>query len=211
MTLRLYSYFRSSAAYRVRIALELKGVAYRIEPVNLLAGEQRAEAYRALNPQGFVPALALPGGELLTQSSAIIEWLEEAYPAPPLLPADPVARARVRALCGVVACDMHPLNNLRVLNHLEQRLGLDKPARDAWYHHWLGEGFAAIEASIGDAPFVAGEAPGMAECFVVPQVANANRFHFDMAPYPRTRALYERCLALAPFARARPDAQPDKT
>lgn len=209
MTLRLYSYFRSSAAFRVRIALELKGLAYEIVPVNLLAGEQRAETYRARNPQAMVPALELADGRLLTQSIAILEWLEAAHPRPALLPQDPFERARVRALCDTVACDIHPLNNLRVLHYLEQRLALDKTARDTWYHHWLGEGFAAIEPQLGGASFVHGETPGMAEAFLVPQVYNALRFRFDMAPFPRLSALHARCLALAPFARAHPDAQPD--
>jgi maleylpyruvate isomerase len=210
MTLRLYSYFRSSAAFRARIALELKGIGYEIAPVNLLAGEQRGAAYRARNPQGMVPALELANGRLLTQSIAILEWLETAYPQPALLPRDPFERARVRALCDVVACDMHPLNNLRVLHYLEHRLALDKATRDTWYHHWLGEGFAAIEPQLGDGPFVSGAVPGMAEAFLVPQVFNALRFRFDMNPFPRISALYERCIALAPFQRAHPDAQPDK-
>jgi maleylpyruvate isomerase len=211
MSLRLYSYFRSSAAFRVRIALELKGLDYAIEPVNLAAGAQREAGFRALNPQGFVPALQLPDGTLLTQSTAIIEWLEEAFPAPALLPADPLGRARIRALCALVACDIHPLNNLRVLNYLEQRLELDKPARDQWYHHWIGEGFAALEPQLGPGPFCAGEAPGMAEAFIVPQVFNAHRFRVDMTPFPRIEALYRRCLALDAFARAHPDGQPDCT
>jgi maleylacetoacetate isomerase len=194
----------------VRIALELKGLGYEIEPVNLLAGEQRGAAYLARNPQGLVPALEFADGRLITQSIAILEWLEAAYPQPALLPQDPLERARVRALCDAVACDIHPLNNLRVLNYLEHRLALDKATRDTWYHHWLGEGFAAIEPQLGDGPFVSGEAPGMAEAFLVPQVFNALRFRFDISPFPRLEALYARCLALEPFRRAHPEAQPDK-
>jgi maleylpyruvate isomerase len=210
MTLRLYSYFRSSAAFRVRIALELKGIAYQTVPVNLLEGEQHGAAYRARNPQGLVPALELADGRLLTQSLAILEWLEAAHPQPALLPADAFERARIRALCALVACDIHPLNNLRVLSYLEQRLALDQATRDSWYHHWLGEGFAAIEAQLGEAPFVAGETPGMAEALLVPQVFNAHRFRFDMRPFPRLDALYQRCLVLEPFQRAHPQAQPDR-
>lgn len=208
--LRLHGYYRSSAAFRVRIALNLKGLAYATVPVNLLAGEQRASAYLARNPQGLVPALELSDGTVLTQSPAILEWLEETHPQPPLLPADPLARARVRALCDAVACDIHPLNNLRVLRYLEHTLGGDKAARDAWYRHWVREGFTALEAQIGEGAFCAGDAPGMAEAFLVPQVYNALRFEVDMGEFPRLAALYARCLALRPFGDAHPDAQPDR-
>jgi maleylacetoacetate isomerase len=211
MTLSLYSYFRSSAAFRVRIALELKGVPYRIVPVNLLEGEQRGAAYRERNPQGFVPALALPDGSLLTQSAAIIEWLEATQPGSPLLPASERERARIRAMCGLVACDIHPLNNLRVLQYLEHELSLDKDARNRWYHHWLAEGFAALEPMLPDTGFCAGSAPGMAECFIVPQVVNAQRFRFGLEPYERLSALFDRCMALPPFVRAHPESQPDRT
>jgi maleylpyruvate isomerase len=210
MTLALYSYFRSSAAFRVRIALELKGISYTIIPVNLLAGEQRSDAYRARNPQGFVPALELPDGSLLTQSTAIIEWLEATQPGPGLLPGSEPEKAHIRAICGVVSCDIHPLNNLRVLQYLEHELSLDKDARNRWYHHWLAEGFAALEPLLPDGEFCAGDAPGMAEAFIVPQVVNAQRFRFDVAAYPRLAALFERCMTLAPFMRAHPDSQPDR-
>ncbi len=210
MTLALYSYFRSSAAFRVRIALELKGADYRIIPVNLLAGEQREPAFRARNPQGFVPALELPDGSLLTQSAAIIEWLEATQPGPPLLPATEPERARIRAICGVVACDIHPLNNLRVLQYLEHELAQDKDARNRWYHHWLAEGFMALEPLLPEDGFCSGEAAGMAEAFIVPQVVNAQRFRFAVDPYPRLSALFERCMALDPFVRAHPESQPDR-
>ncbi len=210
MTLALYSYFRSSAAFRVRIALELKGLEYRIIPVNLLAGEQRGAAYMERNPQGFVPALELPDGSLLTQSPAIIEWLDATQPGPRLLPVDELARARIRAICGIVACDIHPLNNLRVLQYLEHELTLDKDTRNSWYHHWLGEGFAALEPLLPEQGYCTGEAPGMAEAFIVPQVANAQRFRFAMERFPRTAALFERCMALEPFIRAHPESQPDR-
>ena len=211
MPMHLYSYFRSSAAFRVRIALELKGIEYLIVPVNLLAGEQRNAAYKARNPQGFVPALETPEGKLITQSGAIIEWLEATQPGPALLPADEAGRARIRAICGIVACDIHPLNNLRELQYLEQELGHDKSTRDRWYHHWLAEGFAALETLLPDTQFCAGEAPGMAEAFVVPQVVNAQRLRFDMTPFARTLGLFERCMEHAAFVRAHPDSQPDKT
>ena len=211
MPMRLYSYFRSSAAFRVRIALELKEIEYQIVPVNLLSGEQRSAAYKARNSQGFVPALETPEGMLITQSGAIIEWLEATQPGPALLPADEASRARIRAICGLVACDIHPLNNLRVLQYLEHELGHDKATRDRWYHHWLAEGFAALEALLPDTHFCAGEAPGMAEAFVVPQVVNAQRLRFDMTPFGRTRGLFDRCMERAAFVRAHPDSQPDKT
>ena len=211
MPMRLYSYFRSSAAFRVRIALELKGIEYQIVPVNLLAGEQRSAAYTARNPQGFVPALETPEGKLITQSGAIIEWLDATQPGPALLPADESSRASIRAICGIVACDIHPLNNLRVLQYLEQELSHDKSTRDRWYHHWLAEGFAALETLLPDTRFCAGEAPGMAEAFGVPQVVNAQRLRFDMTPFVRTLGLFERCMERAAFIRAHPDSQPDKT
>ncbi|MFM7273424.1 MAG: maleylacetoacetate isomerase [Gammaproteobacteria bacterium] len=209
-TLRLHGYYRSSAAFRVRIALNLKGIVWEPAAVNLLAGEQRSAGYLARNPQGLVPALELPDGTVLTQSPAIIEWLEEYRPEPPLLPREPVARARIRAICDAVACDIHPLNNLRVLRYLEHTLGEGKDARDAWYRHWVREGFAALEQQVGDGTFCAGESPGMAEAFLVPQVYNALRFEVDMREFPRIDSLYSRCLALGPFANAHPDAQPDR-
>lgn len=207
---RLHGYYRSSAAFRVRIALNLKGIAWELAPVNLLAGEQRSAGYLARNPQGLVPALELPDGSVLTQSPAIIEWLEEYRPEPPLLPREPLERARIRAICDAVACDIHPLNNLRVLRYLEHTLGEGKDARDAWYRHWVREGFAALEQQVGNGNFCGGESPGMAEAFLVPQVYNALRFEVDMREFPRIESLYARCLALGPFADAHPDAQPDR-
>ena len=211
MTLRLYSYFRSSAAFRVRIALELKSIPYELIPVNLATGAQQTAEFRALNPQGFVPALALPDGQVLTQSGAIIEWLEETCPEYALLSRDPIRRARIRAMCNVVACDIHPLNNLRVLKYLESELDLDQDTRNTWYLHWLREGFSVIEPQLATEGFADGDAPGLAEVFLVPQVFNALRFRLDMAAYPQLHGLYQRCLALAPFARAHPEAQPDRT
>lgn len=207
--LRLYSYFRSSAAYRVRIALNLKQLEHEIVAVNLVRGEQRGEAYRALNPQALVPALQLPDGRLLTQSGAILEWLEESFPAPALLPADAFERARVRAFCQAIACDIHPLNNLRVLGYLGENLGADEAARTTWYHHWLRQGFDALERTVGSGSFCFGEAPTLADVLLVPQVYNALRFRLDMASYPRLAAIAAHAGAQPAFRAAHPDAQPD--
>jgi maleylacetoacetate isomerase len=210
---KLYGYFRSSAAYRVRIALNLKGLAYEAVPVHLLrgGGEQHAAAYRALNPQELVPALE-DAGRVLTQSLAIIEYLDETHPEPPLLPADPAARARVRALALQIACEIHPLNNLRVLQVLKRDFGLDEAATRRWYRHWVTTGFGALEASLSTSPsgrFCYGDAPGLADICLVPQLFNARRFDCDLAPYPRICAIDAACAALAPFAAAHPARQPD--
>ncbi|OLU13271.1 maleylacetoacetate isomerase [Pseudomonas sp. PA1(2017)] len=213
--LTLYGYWRSSAAYRVRIALNLKGLAYRHVPVHLVrdGGEQHGQAYQALNPQGLVPLLVDDenGGVPIAQSLAIIEYLEEIFPVPAILPADPVARAQVRALVLHLACDVHPLNNLRVLQYLSRELGVDDAAKNAWYRHWVAEGLAAVEqglAAYGDA-FSLGTRPGYLEACLVPQVYNARRFDCDLDAYPRILALTARCEALEAFRHAAPDAQPD--
>ncbi|WP_431024796.1 maleylacetoacetate isomerase [Halomonas sp. H5] len=209
----LYGYFRSSAAYRVRIALNLKGLAYDQAPVNLVKGEQRFDAFLARNPQGLVPALVTDDGARLTQSLAICEYLDERYPEPALLPADAAGRARVRALAQSVACEIHPLNNLRVLKYLTGELGLDEAAKMTWYRHWITEGFAALEAQLsreaGSGDFCHGDTPGLADLCLVPQVFNAERFACDLAPYPRIRRIVANCRALDAFARAAPEAQPD--
>jgi len=210
MSPTLYSYYRSSAAFRVRIALNLKGVHCTIVPVNLLAGEQRSDRYRAINPQGLVPALALADGRVITQSGAILEFLESSYPQPPLLPGDPYARARVRSLCNVVACDIHPLNNLRVLDYLVRELGASEEQKTAWYHRWLAEGFASLEQQVDGGDFAHGDAPGMADVYLVPQIYNALRLRFDITPFPRLARIYGHCTGLAAFAAAHPDAQPDR-
>jgi maleylacetoacetate isomerase len=212
--MKLYSYFRSSAAYRVRIALNLKGLAYETVPVHLTrgGGEQLAPGYRKLNPQALVPVLE-DGGRVLTQSLAIIEYLDEVHPQVPLLPKDPVARARVRALALAVACDLHPLNNLRVLNYLSGPMGLGDDAKRTWYRHWIAEGLGALEASLaGDRAtgrFCHGDAPGLADCCLVPQLANAYRFKCDVSPYPTLLRIEKNCQALEAFQRAAPDKQPD--
>jgi maleylacetoacetate isomerase len=212
--MKLYSYFRSSAAYRVRIALNLKGLAYETVPVHLTrgGGEQLAPGYRKLNPQALVPLL-LDGERVLAQSLAIMEYLEEIHPLPPLLPKNPAARARVRALALAVACDLHPLNNLRVLNYLTGPMGLGDDAKQTWYRHWIAEGLGALEASLASdretGKFCHGDAPGLADCCLVPQLANAHRFKCDVSPYPTLLRIENNCQALVAFRRAAPDQQPD--
>jgi maleylpyruvate isomerase len=209
--LRFHGYFRSGTSHRVRIALNLKGLAYETVPVHLLRGEQQAPAYLARNPQGLVPTLE-DESVVLTQSLAIIEYLDERWPKPPLLPSDPVARARVRALALAIACDIHPLNNLRVLLHLKG-LGLDRAARDAWCRHWIGVGFVALERRLaGEAEtgrFCHGDAPTLADVCLVPQVVSAERFSLDLAPYPTIRRIHAACMTLDPFVAAMPARQPD--
>jgi len=210
----LYTFFRRSAAYRVRIALNLKGLAYEAVPVHLSrgGGEQLAPAYRKLNPQSLVPVLQ-DGERVLAQSLAIMEYLEEVYPLQPLLPKNPAARARVRSLALAIACEIHPLNNLRVLNYLSGPLGLGDDARRTWYHHWIALGLGALEARLaGDretGSFCHGDAPGLADCCLVPQLANARRFKCDVSPYPTLLGIEKNCQALDAFQRAAPDKQPD--
>ena len=210
--MKLYSYFRSSAAYRVRIALKLKGLDYEYIPVHLQKGEQRADAYRATNPQGLVPTLADDRGTF-TQSLAIIEYLEERYPEPPLLPATPEARARVRALALAIACEIHPLDNLRVLQYLTRTLGVTEDAKNAWYRHWVDLGLAALEKQLAtDAAtgeFCHGATPTLADICLVPQLANARRFAIPLDPYPTLTRIESACAALPAFAAAAPAQQPD--
>ena len=212
--MKLYTYFRSSAAYRVRIALNLKGLQYEAVPVHLLrsGGEQLQEGYRHINPSAFVPALQDERGTV-TQSMAILEYLEETHPDVPLLPTDPLARAHVRELAQLIACDIHPLNNLRVLRYLVRTLGVSDEAKNAWYRHWIEEGFAALEAHLArdlfTADFCHGAAPTMADCFLVPQVYNAQRFEIDMGPYPNIARINANCAALPAFDAAHPSRQPD--
>jgi maleylpyruvate isomerase len=207
----LYDYFRSSAAFRVRIALNLKGLAAERRFIHLRRGEQRAPAYLEMNPQGFVPMLVV-GDTRLTQSLAIIEYLDERHPSPPLLPAAPEDRAWVRAAALSIACDIHPINNLRVLKYLSKDLEIDEPRRDEWYRHWVREGFDALESQLvarGPGPYCAGAAPTLADICLVPQVANARRLQVDLSPYPRIRAVDEALLKLDAFAAAQPERQPD--
>lgn len=204
--MKLYDYPRSSAAYRVRIALNLKGLAFEAVPVNLLEGAQRGEDYRALNPTGLVPSLDTGEG-LIGQSLAIIEYLDERFPEPALLPAGALARARARALALQVACDIHPLNNLRVLQYLVDEFGIDEQQKLAWYQHWLKQGLGALEQQLAgeNSPFCCGERPGLADLCLVPQLYNARRFGLDLAPYPRLVAIETACLRLEAFAAAHPD------
>jgi len=211
--LKLYDYFRSSAAYRVRIALGLKGLAPERAFVHLRRGAQREDDYLALNPQGLVPSLVTDDGAVLTQSLAIIEWLDETHPRPPLLPSDAAGRARVRALALAVACDIHPLNNLRVLNYLTGTLGVTEAQKNGWYRYWCDTGLEALETQLArDAAtgaFCHGALPTLADICLVPQLANARRVDLDLAPYPKLLAIEAACLALPAFAAAAPARQPD--
>ena len=209
--MKLYGYFRSSAAYRVRIALNLKGLSYAQQSVHLTrdGGWQWSAEYRAVNPQKRVPALALDSGEILLQSLAIVEYLDEIHPQPPLLPAGPVERAQVRAVSQIIACDIHPLNNTSALNYLKGPLKHEQAAVDDWYRHWVMQGFEAIEALIRPGPYAFGANVTIADLCLVPQVFNARRFKVDMGKYPKITAVDAACLKLAAFDKARPDNQPD--
>lgn len=208
--MELYSYFRSTAAYRVRIALNLKKIDYSLTPVNLLKNEQKSDWYLAVNSMGLVPALRLDDGTVLTQSSAILEWLEETSTDTPLLPADKLQRSRIRAITNSIACDIHPLNNLRVLKYLVDQLGVNEAAKTAWYYHWIQLGFDALELQMEDGAFTAGGRISMADVYLVPQVFNALRFDMDMDPYPKIMSVYQRCNEIAAFVKAHPDNQEDK-
>ena len=211
---RLYSYWRSSAAYRVRIALNLKGLPYETVPVHLArdGGEHHRPAFNDLNPQELVPVL-LHGNRILRQSMAIMEYLDETFPSPPLMPATARDRQRVRMIAQSIACDIHPLNNLRVLQFFEKTWSVPQAERDEWVRHWIRIGFDALEDTLADNPstgtFCDGEQPTMADCCLVPQVFNAERFGVDMAPYHTIRRVVQACLALEEFQAARPENQPD--
>ena len=211
--MKLYDYFRSSAAYRVRIALNLKRLSPARAFVHLRRGAQRADEYLELNPQGLVPSLITDGGDVLTQSLAIIEWLDETHPAPPLLPSDASGRARVRSLALAIACDIHPLNNLRVLNYLTGTLGATDEQKNGWYRYWCDVGLEALETRLArDAAtgaFCHGASPTLADICLVPQLANARRVSLDLAPYPTLLRIEDACLALPAFAGAAPARQPD--
>ncbi|MEM1113309.1 MAG: maleylacetoacetate isomerase [Pseudomonadota bacterium] len=209
--MKLFSYFRSSASYRVRIALNLKGLAYEYVPVNLLQDEQKSPGYLDINPLGLVPALVLDNGAVLTQSLAILEYLEETQPEPPLLPAAPEAKSRVRALAASVACEIQPLCNIGVTNHLKAAYGAGRSEIDAWYRHWIPRGFAALEQTLAtvETPFASGEQPGMADIYLIPQVYNARRFKVDLRPYPHIERITAACNALSAFRAAAPEGQPD--
>jgi maleylacetoacetate isomerase len=209
--MKLYSYFRSSAAYRVRIALSLKNLAYETIAVHLVkdGGHNRRPEFRAVNPQMRVPTLVAPSGEVLIQSLAIIEYLDETHPDPPLLPKDPIARAQIRALVDVIACDIHPLNNVGPLRYLKNQMGQGQSAIDAWYHHWVRTGFEALEALVRPAPYAFGSQVTLADVCLVPQVYNARRLKVPLDSFPKIVGIEAACLALPAFDRARPENQPD--
>lgn len=211
--MQLYTYFRSSAAYRVRIALNLKGLAADEIYLHLRKREHLAADYLKLNPQGLVPTLIDDDGVTLSQSLAILEYLEETRPQPPILPGEAAARARVRQLAQIVACDIHPIDNLKVLNYLTNELGVSDEARVTWYRHWIGQGMTALERLLADSDatgrFCHGDAPTIADICLVPQVYNAQRFDTDMSPYPTVMRINDACLQLDAFAKAAPDVQPD--
>lgn len=209
--MKLYSYWRSTTSYRVRVALNLKGIVFQTSPVNLVAGAQNAPDYASLNPGQGVPTLVLADGTVLTQSMAILDWLEESYPKPPLLPADPVGRARVRAAALSIACDIHPVNNLRVITELKA-MGHSQDEAVIWMNTWMTRGFAAFERLIApDTDFCFGAAPGLADLCLVPQLYNAHRWGCDLTPFARLTKIEARCLALPAFDTARPENQPDAT
>ncbi len=210
MSLILHAYWRSGTSYRTRIALGLKGLAYEVRPVDLRAGQQGEAAYKALDPQGLVPALEADG-RVLIQSPAILEWLEETHPDPPLLPRGAGPRAEVRAMAAIVGCDIHPLNNLRVLRALKRDLSAGDDQLSAWEARWIADGFAALEQLIArrGAGFAWGETPTLADCYLIPQVYSAERFGVDLEPFPLIRAVDERARTLPAFAAAHPDRQPD--
>ncbi len=204
MRLRLFDYWRSSTSYRVRIALAIKGVAHERVAINLVAAEHGEADYRARNPQGLVPTLEVDGVPI-TQSLAIIDWLDATYPEPRLIPADPMARARALARTLIIATDIHPIQNMRVLKQLEKAFGADQGAREDWYRHWMAEGFAALETMAGDGPFLGGAAPDIADLCLVPQMYNARRFALPLDAYPRLVAIDAAACALPAFAAAHPD------
>jgi maleylacetoacetate isomerase len=208
---QLYSYFRSSAAYRVRIALNLKGVPYDTVPIHLQkeGGINRKPEFRTINPHMRLPALRLDSGDVLIQSLAIIGYLDDIHPQPPLLPRDPIAKAKVRAIAEVIACDIHPLNNIGPLRYLKNVFGQDQSKIDAWYHHWIHDGFQAIEEMISPGPYTFGSEVTLADVCLVPQVYNARRLKTPLDKYPKIVAIDAACNRLAAFDKARPENQPD--
>jgi maleylpyruvate isomerase len=208
---KLYSYFRSSAAYRVRIALNLKNIPYETVPIHLIkdGGRQHSKEFKAINPQGRVPALVLDTGQVLTQSLAIVDYLELIQPNPPFLPRDPIGRANVQAAALLVACDIHPLNNTSPLQYLKKTLGQEQPAIDAWYRHWILLGFAALETMLRPSPYAFGSEVTLADICLVPQVANARRYNVPLDRFPHIVAVDAACAELSAFAKARPENQPD--
>ena len=212
--MKFHGYFRSSSSYRLRIAFNLKGLDYQFVPVHLIrdGGQQKTEAYKALNPQGLVPTLEV-GETVLTQSPAILEWLDETYPEPALLPSDPTEKAHVRAFAQVIGCEIHPLQNLRVLSYLRENYDQDQSGIEAWCQRWIGDGLAACEALLerhnNEAPFCFGETPGLADIYLIPQVFSATRFKVDLSGLPNVNRIAAHCENLPAFAEAHPTKQPD--
>lgn len=210
--MKLYTYFRSSAAFRVRIALNLKDLPYAPVFIHLAKGEHRKPGYSGVYPQGLLPTLVDDNGEALSQSLAIIEYLDETHPAPALLPKDASGRARVRSLSMLIACEIHPLNNLRTLQYLKRQLGQNEAQINTWYRHWIADGLARLEADLakpGTGRFCHGDAPSMADCCLAPQIFNAKRYDCDLAPYPTVMRVFDACMQLEAFDRAQPSRQPD--
>ncbi len=210
--MKLYNYFRSSASFRVRIALELKGLSYDYLPVHLVKGEHKADGYTAVSPTHLVPTLQTDDGAYLSQSMAIIEYLDELHPTPALLPSNPLDRARVRALAQLIACEIHPLNNLRVLKYLTRELKVDEETKNTWYRHWVRDGLEALERQLQTQPastFCLGDSPTLADCCLVPQIFNGKRFNTNFDGLTRTMAAFDACMALPAFQRAQPSACPD--
>ncbi|HEX5738785.1 MAG TPA: maleylacetoacetate isomerase [Hydrogenophaga sp.] len=210
--MKLYNYFRSSASFRVRIALAIKGISYEYVPVHIAKGEHKQAAFADVSLEGLVPLLELNDGTRLTQSMAIIEYLDEVQPEPALLPGDPLGRARVRALSQIVACEIHPVNNLRVLKYLTKELKVEEEAKNTWYRHWVRDGLEALERQLASAPpsrFCHGDTPTMADCCLVPQIFNGQRFNTPLNGLPRTMAVFDACMALPAFQAAQPSTCPD--
>jgi maleylacetoacetate isomerase len=210
--MKLYNYFRSSASFRVRIALELKELSYEYIPVHLVKGEHKQPGYTAVSPSMLVPTLEIDTGEHLGQSMAIMEYLDETHPAPPLLPKDPLGRARVRALSQMIACEIHPLNNLRVLKYLVRELKVEEEAKNNWYRHWVRDGLEAFERQLAQLPpstYCYGNSPTMADCCLVPQIFNGRRVNTSFDGLPRTMAVFDACMAHPAFQKAQPSSCPD--
>lgn len=210
--MQLHNYFRSSASFRVRIALELKGLPYDYVPVHIARGDHKLEGYAAVSPSMLVPTLVTDAGERLGQSMAIIEYLDETHPEPPLLPRDPLGRAQVRALAQLVACEIHPLNNLRVLKYLVRELKVEEETKNTWYRHWVREGLLAFERELARVPrgrFCWGDTPTLADCCLVPQIFNGRRVNTDYSGLDRTMAVFDACMAHPAFQKAQPSSCPD--
>lgn len=213
-SMKLYSYWRSSAAYRVRIALNLKDIECEYDYVHLVKNDQQSPDYKSKNPQGLVPALELSDGRILTQSLAIIDYLDQSFDGLKLLPNDPFEKARIQAFAQAISCDIHPVNNLRILNYLSNEFAIEDQQKATWYRHWVMEGFQALETSISttsNGKFCFGETPSLADICLIPQIYNANRFKVDMTAYPTLSKINDHCMTLAAFKQASPEAQQDAT